>query len=435
MRPQLRFGVILVSVVVSGCLSTDGDPSSSSDPADDPESLIDEANVAPDDVDAIAAEDLAPPSEVLAAPAAFRHPGVLVNQAQLDFVRAKVKAGAQPWKGAYDKMVASEYGSLSWTAKPRANVECGSKSNPNHGCSDERRDAVAAYTHALIWYIGRDDKHAQKSIAILEAWATTITQHTGHNAPLQTGWAGCMFPAAAEIMHRAYTGWSASGVQKVKDAFKNVYLPTVSKGNAGANGNWELIMTEATMNLAVFLDDKASFDKAVALWRRRVPAYIYLTSDGAYPKAATSVHNTKAKIIKYWQGQTTFVDGIAQETCRDFGHTEWGISAALGAAETAYQQGVDLYSEQSNRLRKGLEFHNDYNNGKAAPSWLCGGSISTAGIPTFEIGYNHFHDRMGKSLPETLQYLQQKVRPKADLTNYFIAWETLTHAGVGTTGF
>src|SRR3954447_6567173 len=32
----------------------------------------------------------------------FAHPGVVVGRPQLDFVRAKVKGGAQPWKSAYD---------------------------------------------------------------------------------------------------------------------------------------------------------------------------------------------------------------------------------------------------------------------------------------------------------------------------------------------
>src|SRR5205085_585699 len=31
----------------------------------------------------------------------FIHPGVLVNRGQLDFVKAKIAAGTQPWKGAY----------------------------------------------------------------------------------------------------------------------------------------------------------------------------------------------------------------------------------------------------------------------------------------------------------------------------------------------
>lgn len=53
-----------------------------------------------------------------AAPAAFTHPGVLVSRPQLDFVRGKVQAGAQPWKGAYDQMLAGKYASLTRTAKP-----------------------------------------------------------------------------------------------------------------------------------------------------------------------------------------------------------------------------------------------------------------------------------------------------------------------------
>jgi Alginate lyase len=425
---------LAIAVLAAGCVPDDG---SDPDLADDPEAMIDGDNVAPDDVDAIADEDLAgaaTAADPIAAPAQLRHPGVLVNRAQLELVRAKIQQGAQPWKATFDKMVASDYGDLAWKPKARAIVNCGSRSNPNEGCSDERQDAVAAYTHALLWAMTGKAAHARKAIEILDAWARTIKQHTGHNAPLQTGWAGCLFPAAAEIIRSTYDGWDAAGQQRVRDVFKNVYLPTVEKGNAGANGNWELIMTEATINLAVFLDDKAAFDQAVALWRRRVPAYIYLTKDGAYPKAATSLHNTKAKIIKYWQGQETFVDGLAQETCRDFGHTQWGIAAAIGAAETAYQQGVDLYGEQAERLRKGLEFHAEYINGKKAPSWLCGGHIQLSGIPTGEIAYNHFHDREHQALPATLTFITKRVRTSGNPTNYFIAWETLTHAGVADTG-
>ena len=33
-----------------------------------------------------------------AAPVTFVHPGVGVSRPQLDFIRAKVQAGAQPWK-------------------------------------------------------------------------------------------------------------------------------------------------------------------------------------------------------------------------------------------------------------------------------------------------------------------------------------------------
>jgi hypothetical protein len=35
---------------------------------------------------------------------------------------------------------------------PRAVVECGANSLPNNGCTDERNDALAAYTQALLWF-------------------------------------------------------------------------------------------------------------------------------------------------------------------------------------------------------------------------------------------------------------------------------------------
>ncbi len=124
----------------------------------------------------------------------------------MDFARSKVNAGAQPWKGAFDRMMASKYADLNRTPKPRAVVECGSYSDPNHGCTDEREDAIAACTQALAWYVTRDERHAQKAIELMDAWSAVIRDHTNSNAPLQTGWAGSSWPKAAEIIKHTYTG-------------------------------------------------------------------------------------------------------------------------------------------------------------------------------------------------------------------------------------
>src|SRR5262245_58277290 len=90
----------------------------------------------------------------------FTHPGILVTKAQLDNVKRQLAAGAEPWKSAYAQLTASSFASLSYTPKPRATVECGPSSNPNLGCSDERNDAIAAYTHALRWYLTGDKRYA-----------------------------------------------------------------------------------------------------------------------------------------------------------------------------------------------------------------------------------------------------------------------------------
>ena len=47
--------------------------------------------------------------------------------------------------------------------------------------------------------------------------------------------------------------------------------------------------------------------------------------------------------------------------------------------------------------------------------------------PTWEIAYNHFHDRLGFSLPEMAAVLPA-IRPTG--VNHHMAWETLTHAGM-----
>lgn len=188
-------------------------------------------------------------------------------------------------------------------------------------------------------------------------------------------------------------------------------------------------MMEAAQGIAVFLDDKISYDKAMSKYMGRVPAYVYLESDGSYPKAAPgSGLTTQSQIISYWQGQGTFVNGIAQETCRDFTHTGYGIASIGHVAETSRIQGTDLYTgDIGTRLRYALGFHSLYELGTAAPSWLCGGTINRGLGPITEIGFNALHTRLGYAMTNT-ETLTDNQRP-AGTNILFLGWETLTHAG------
>jgi hypothetical protein len=364
------------------------------------------------------------PSAVL-APGTFTHPGVGVSRPQLDFVRAKVQAGAQPWTNAFNQAKNSAYASLTRTAKPRAVVECGSYSNPNYGCTDEREDAIAAYTDALIWYITRDDRYAQKAIQLMDAWSATIRDHTNSNAPLQTAWAASSWPKAAEIIKHAYGNWPNQA--RFGTMLRNVYLPEIINGS-NSNGNWELSMTEAIQGIGVFLDDRAVYDKAIALFRVRTPAFVYLESDGPLPRTKPSQNlDTRDKIVNYWQGQSTFVTGLTQETCRDFVHTGYGISAISHVMETSYIQGENLYPEFGERLRQALGFQSRWErNLEPVPSWLCNGTLKRGLGPITEVGYNGLHTRLGIAMSNT-QALTESRRPAAS-NNLFVAWETLTHA-------
>jgi len=360
----------------------------------------------------------------VAAPATFVHPGVLDSSAELSYVKTQVQAGAQPWKNANTQMMASSYASLSYTPTPYSDVDCGPYSNPNIGCTNERQDAIAAYTDALAWYITGNAAYAQKSIQIMDAWSAVITTHTNSNAPLQTGWAGSVWPRAAEIIRYTYTSWP--NVNRFATMLHNVYLPEVINGS-NSNGNWELSMMEAAIGISVFLNDATDYNSAVARYLNRVHAYVYLSTDGALPYTVPgSGLTTSSQIISYWQGQSTFVTGLTQETCRDFTHTGYGIAAIAEVAETSWIQGVSLYPQVGERLRQALGFQSKYQLGNAVPSWLCGGTLTLGLGPVTEVGFNELNFREGIAMTNT-QTLTQNSRPEGT-NSLFVAWETLTHA-------
>ena len=112
-----------------------------------------------------------------AAQTTFQHPGVLVSRAQLDFIKAQVAAHADPIYTAYQKAVASPYGSLTYTVKgPPAGgiIDCGPFSSPDHGCSASDSDGTAALTQALLWYISGNHVYAQNAINILNTYSRNL---------------------------------------------------------------------------------------------------------------------------------------------------------------------------------------------------------------------------------------------------------------------
>jgi hypothetical protein len=150
----------------------------------------------------------------LGMPTSFVHPGILVDKGMLDFVKGKIAAGTDPWKSALAHASGDGEGSLDYTAHPRATVECGPSSNPDIGCTDEKNDVIAAYTDALIWYYTGNQKYADKSIQIMNAWSAVLKEHTNDNAQLQAAWCAEMFPRAAEIIRYSNAGWSAADIQQ-----------------------------------------------------------------------------------------------------------------------------------------------------------------------------------------------------------------------------
>ena len=359
--------------------------------------------------------------------AGFAHPGVLVSKEQLAAVRKHVNAGKQPWLGAFLAMRDSKYGSYKYQAEPYENVDCPWGGKPAHGCVEERQDAIAAYTQGLLFTITGKQEHAAKAREIMDAWSAKMKRHTGEDAGLQTAWAGSTWARAAEVMRYAPgAGWTADRVRRFESMLRTAYLPEVTRKVPDFNGNWDLAMTDAAIGIAVFLDDHKAFDAALQRFRDRVPAYFYMEKDGKVPLSPVgSTIDTPQKMTTYWFGQKRYMNGVAQETCRNFKHVGYSLAATAHIAETAWHQGVDLYSGVKDRLKAALDLHARYQLGEAAPAWLCGGKVDRNMGPDVEVALNHLEDRLDVHVPAAHRLAEQS-RP-AGTDDLFVAWETLTH--------
>ncbi|KAB8241194.1 chondroitin AC/alginate lyase [Aspergillus flavus] len=337
------------------------------------------------------------------------HPGVLVSQPQLDFIRLKLAAEEEPWTGAYKAMLGSRLLSPLLEPTPFTNVVCGPFSKPNIGCTNETHDALAAYGNALAWAISGIETYALQSMRFMDAWSQTLQSHNCSNAPLQSGWAGSVWPRAGEIIRHATVGG------------QNAPWPPASIAR------FESMLRDASMGISIFIDDKSNYNKAMELFAERAPATIYLTSDGSYPKTVHCPNCSKHEIETYWRQSVFQLNGQAQETCRDLEHTGYGLASISHIAETSRIQGEDMFTTDiGRRLMYALELHTDFEDGRAAPCWLCNGTLEGVLSPITEVGYNALHTRLGYDMPKTGKYTI-KNRPVAH-NGLFVGFETLTHA-------
>ena len=173
------------------------------------------------------------------APSEWVHPGVMISQSQLDFIKQKVQDGEQPWADAYDALLEDNDIDRPENPSPPAIIECGPYSDPDVGCEDERKDALAAYGNALAWAVGGSKDHAQRAIGIMDAYSSTVKGHENTNAPLQSGWVGSVWARAAELIRHTDAGWSQDGVEQFESMLRNVYLPLTVNGTR-ETANWEL---------------------------------------------------------------------------------------------------------------------------------------------------------------------------------------------------
>jgi hypothetical protein len=344
------------------------------------------------------------------AQAAFKHPGILHTSDDLQRMKQMVAQGAEPWKSGFEMLKKHEDSQADY--KLRGPFErAGRGPGFNEHIDAIMHDGNAAYQNALMWAITGNEAHARKAVEILNAWSYTHKEETGRDVQLGAGLWGFKFASAAEILRYTYPKWEAKDIKQCETMLRDVFYPPIKDFATFANGNWDGACMKTIMAIGVFCDDQPMFDRAIDYFYRgkgngRLTNYIINDS------------------------------GQCQESGRDQAHTQLGLGLLCECCEIGWNQGLDMYAAEDNRLLRGFEYTAKYNLGEDVPftehtdttGQYHHTQISTQARgqfrPVWEMAWNHYHNRRGLEMPYTQRVLE-KIRPEG------AAW-TADHPGFGT---
>ncbi|MDO6436890.1 heparinase II/III family protein [Cyclobacterium sp. 1_MG-2023] len=307
-------------------------------------------------------------------PTSFVHPGILQNQADLDYMKSQIDQGKEPWKTAFINLkneAATDFQPQAFT-----HVVRGSYGRKGQGHRELSSSAKEAYRQALLWYITEDRKHASKAIEIINVWSEQLWDFDDNDAKLIAALTGQHFLNAAEILRYSNSGWEPEGIQKFEQLMLTVFYPYIKDFFTEANGNWDAAMINTMLGIGVFTDRPDLFKKAV-------DRFFWGPNNGG--------------ITKY-----IYPNGQIQETTRDWPHVQLGLGEFAKAAQIAWTQGVDFYAVADNRLALGFEYTTKFMLGEEVPVY---GIISQRGRGKFrdiyESVYNHYSTVKGIPMPNT----------------------------------
>lgn len=347
----------------------------------------------------------------------FVHPGALDSEEELLFVKAKIAAGAQPWTAHFARLKMITAG---------GNTPLTEINSTTNDADFAKADARRAYANALAYRYTGQETYATKAINTLNDWSGLEGFVAGTDQDrLLAGWLGALFAPAAELM-RSHPRWAAADVAKFQDMFRKAFYPKLTVMSTW-NGNVDLTQIDAMMSIAVFNEDEDLFKMGLSRLAKRNAAYFYL-ADSTVP----SIGGDGGNVDDFWSYPTKWVDGLTQETCRDNNHhAQYAMASAIHAAEVAWHQGVDVYTAHRARFTSTMELMAKQIVTGSMQGTCPDDSTTKSRFSTFEIGYNHYRNRMGIDLPNTLEALTKEIRPKGT-SDWNIFFETLTHADVAT---
>ncbi|GAF38695.1 hypothetical protein FC83_GL001975 [Agrilactobacillus composti DSM 18527 = JCM 14202] len=272
---------------------------------------------------------------------AMSHPGIHVNSAQLDAMKAHIKAKENPWYADYQLLQNSvAYGQSSADYKTNFAEAIGRGDAPSsNNISYLEQAGDAAYFNALQWVITGDATYAKTTANILNTWSN-LKVLDGRDRILGAGLNAVKLTTAADILvgyHNGYAGYTTSDLQNFRNMLTNTIYPVLQDAAIPmrANGNWDQAAIEGLISIGIITDNYQIYQQATN----------YLTD----PYINGSLDNYFAP------------SGQIMESGRDQAHAQLGIGLMTEIFQAAGNQGDDWFSYGNNRLAKAAEWSAKYN--------------------------------------------------------------------------
>ncbi|WP_328978873.1 alginate lyase family protein [Streptomyces canus] len=319
---------------------------------------------------------------------AFTHPGLLHSADDLARMKAAVAARQPPVYDGYLAFAAHARSQSTYAIQNTGQITSWGR-GPTNFQNQAVADSAAAYQNALMWAVTGNRANADKARDLLNAWSASLTMITGADGPLGAGLQAFKFVNAAELLrHTGYDGWAETDIARCERSFLDVWYPAVSGYMLYANGNWDLTALQTILAIGVFCEEPTLFEDALRF------------------AAAGAGNGSIAHRVVTDAGQ-------GQEAGRDQGHEQLAVGLTGDIAQVAWNQGVDLWGHDENRILANFEYAARYNLGGDVPftpdldrtGKYIKTTVSATGRgtlpPVYEMAYAHYAGVRGLDTPYT----------------------------------
>lgn len=316
----------------------------------------------------------------------FSHPGVGLTAEMLNTVQEMVRANKEPWSSYFNEMLVAE------AANREISIAMDSPETTMYNSQGTNskfiKDALTAYTQAILYYVTGDNVYRKNCMNVIRAYERLLKENYAYfnDACIHTGIPMNRFCMAADIMRcstfEATEGFSVEELEwtdeDTEKVIENFIRPSVNTFMSSQDEfmNQHLYTTIGAMSAYIFMDDAEGYAKTVE--------WFTVNENGANPGFNGSIKRLFREIttvdeigMKEGQGQPLDTPVIQHiEMGRDQAHGCGDLTNAAILARLTNGQGtkvdpvsgrvsfaedaVDCYEFLDNRIFKASDFFFKY---------------------------------------------------------------------------